>query len=92
MAEKVESRARDHLRPMRKKDIEAEVGRFLEVYNEAWERNWGFVPLTESEVRHYAKQLKPLLDEHWAMIAEKATARSSAPRSRCPTTTRCFSA
>ncbi len=25
--------------------------RFLEVYNSAWERNWGFVPLTEKEVR-----------------------------------------
>ena len=45
--------------------------RFLEVYNEAWERNWGFVPLTEEEVRHYAKELKPILDENWAFIAEK---------------------
>lgn len=54
-----------------KKDIEAEVGRFLEVYNAAWEKNWGFVPLTEEEVRHYAKTLKPVLDENWAMVAEK---------------------
>ena len=28
-------------------------------------------PLTEKEVRHYAKTLKPLLDENWALIAEK---------------------
>ena len=54
-----------------KKDLEAEVGRFLEVYNAAWEKNWGFVPLTEQEVRHYAKTLKPVLDENWAMVAEK---------------------
>ena len=54
-----------------KQDLEAEVGRFLEVYNAAWERNWGFVPLTEEEVRHYAKTLKPVLDENWAMIAER---------------------
>ena len=59
------------VRPMRKKDMEAEIGRFLEVYNAAWERNWGFVPLTEEEVRHYAKDLKPVLDENWAFIAEK---------------------
>ena len=45
--------------------------RFLEVYNAAWERNWGFVPLTEEEVRHYAKDLKPILDENWAFVAEK---------------------
>ena len=59
------------VRAMRKKDMEAEIGRFLEVYNAAWERNWGFVPLTEEEVRHYAKDLKPVLDENWAFIAEK---------------------
>ena len=47
-----------------------EVTRFLEVYNASWERNWGFVPLTEEEVRHYAKDLKPVLDENWAMVAE----------------------
>ena len=29
------------------------------------------MPLTDAEVRDYAKQLKPLLDEHWAWIAEK---------------------
>ncbi|MBA2349517.1 MAG: hypothetical protein H0V81_14620 [Solirubrobacterales bacterium] len=54
-----------------KQDLEAEVGRFLEVYNAAWEKNWGFVPLTEEEIRHYAKTLKPVLDENWAMVAEK---------------------
>ncbi len=59
------------VRNMRKKDMEAEIGRFLQVYNAAWERNWGFVPLTEEEVRHYAKDLKQILDENWAFIAEK---------------------
>jgi GNAT superfamily N-acetyltransferase len=54
-----------------KRDLPAEVDRFLEIYNAAWERNWGFVPLSDHEVRHYAKQLKPLLDENWAMVAEK---------------------
>ena len=59
------------MRPFRKRDLQDEVTKFLEVYNSAWERNWGFVPLTEKEVRHYAKQLKPVLDENWAMIAER---------------------
>jgi GNAT superfamily N-acetyltransferase len=71
VAAEVESKYGITVRQMRKKDMEAEVGRFLEVYNAAWERNWGFVPLTEEEVRHYAKDLKPLLDENWAFIAEK---------------------
>jgi GNAT superfamily N-acetyltransferase len=71
MAEQVESKHGITVRPMRKRDMQAEINRFLEVYNAAWERNWGFSPLTEREVRHYARMLKPLLDEHWAFIAEK---------------------
>jgi GNAT superfamily N-acetyltransferase len=71
VAADVESKYGIKVRNMRKKDMEAEIGRFLEVYNAAWERNWGFTPLTEEEVRHYAKDLKPVLDENWAFIAEK---------------------
>ena len=71
VAAEVESKYGITVRNMRKKDMEAEIGRFLEVYNAAWERNWGFVPLTDDEVRHYAKDLKQILDENWAFIAEK---------------------
>jgi len=71
MAEKVSTEHGVVVRPFRKRELEAEIGRFMEVYNEAWERNWGFVPLTEHEVRHYAKQLKPILSEDWAYVAEK---------------------
>ncbi len=71
LADQVESKHGIVCRYMKKKDIQAEVERFLEVYNAAWERNWGFVPLTDDEVRAYAKDLKPILDEHWAMIAER---------------------
>ncbi len=70
-ADKLEAEHGIVCRNFRKKDLQAEVTRFLEVYNSAWERNWGFVPLTEEEVRHYAKDLKPVLDENWAMVAEK---------------------
>jgi GNAT superfamily N-acetyltransferase len=70
-AQRVTSEHRITIRHMRKRDFEAELGRFLEVYNAAWERNWGFVPLTEKEVRHYAKDLKPILDERWTWIAER---------------------
>jgi GNAT superfamily N-acetyltransferase len=71
LAEKVESEHGVIVRRMRKKDFESEVRRFMEVYNAAWEKNWAFVPLTDAELRDYAKQLKPLLDERWAWIAEK---------------------
>jgi hypothetical protein len=58
-------------RNFRKRNLHNEVTRFLEVYNAAWENNWAAVPLSEEEVRHYAKDLKPVLDENWAMVAEK---------------------
>ena len=59
------------LRGMRKDDLEAEVNRFMEIYNEAWGDNWGFVPITDAEVAFQAKNLKPILSEDWAMIAER---------------------
>jgi GNAT superfamily N-acetyltransferase len=71
MADKLEAEHGIVCRNFKKKDLQAEVSRFLEVYNAAWERNWGFVPLTEEEVRHYAKDLGPVLDENWAMVAER---------------------
>jgi GNAT superfamily N-acetyltransferase len=71
MAAKVQTEHGIVCRNYRKKEHEAEVRRFLEVYNAAWERNWGFVPLTEREVRHYAKKLGPIVDENWAMVAER---------------------
>ncbi|HEY7892957.1 MAG TPA: hypothetical protein VIC05_12180 [Solirubrobacteraceae bacterium] len=71
MADKLESEHGIVCRNFRKKELQREVSRFLEVYNAAWERNWGFVPLTEEEVRHYAKDLGPVLDENWAMVAER---------------------
>jgi GNAT superfamily N-acetyltransferase len=42
----------------------------MDVYNEAWGENWGFVPITDAEVAFQAKNLKPVLDEEWAMMAE----------------------
>jgi len=71
MAADVEPKHGIVVRSMRKRDLNNEVSKFLEVYNAAWENNWASVPLTEKEVRHYAKQLKPVLDENWAMIAER---------------------
>jgi GNAT superfamily N-acetyltransferase len=55
---------------MRKRNLPNEVRAFMEVYNEAWSKNWGFVPLTDGELDHLAKELKPVLDEDFACVAE----------------------
>ena len=32
-----------------------------EIYNDAWVDNWGFVPMTDEEIEHMARSLKPIL-------------------------------
>jgi hypothetical protein len=59
------------IRNMRKREMADEVRRFMDVYNEAWGDNWGFVPITDAEVEFQAKNLKQILDEDWAHMAEK---------------------
>ncbi len=59
------------IRNMRKREMAAEVRRFMDVYNEAWGDNWGFVPITDAEVEFQAKNLKQVIDENWAYMAEK---------------------
>jgi GNAT superfamily N-acetyltransferase len=60
------------IRGMSRRNMTREIAAFMEIYNAAWERNWGFVPLTEAEIEHYAAELKPIMDENWAMVAETA--------------------
>src|SRR5204863_5782011 len=71
VANKVESEHGIAVRNMNKRDLEAEIGRFMEVYNAAWEKNWGFVRVTEGEVRCQAQNLKQIRDERWPFIAER---------------------
>jgi GNAT superfamily N-acetyltransferase len=59
------------IRNMRKREMAAEVARFMDVYNEAWGENWGFVPITDAEVDFQAKNLKQVLSEEWTFMAEK---------------------
>jgi GNAT superfamily N-acetyltransferase len=72
LADRLEPEHGIRLRSMRKRDLKREVRAFMEVYNEAWSHNWGFVPLTDRELDHMAKELKPVLDEDFATVAETA--------------------
>jgi GNAT superfamily N-acetyltransferase len=52
------------------KKIEQESQRIRTIYNQAWEKNWGFVPFTEAEMDHMAKEMKPLILPEAMLIAE----------------------
>jgi GNAT superfamily N-acetyltransferase len=52
------------------RQFDREVDVLWDIYNSAWEKNWGFVPMTRDELVHMAKDLKPLLDPRLAFVAE----------------------
>jgi len=58
------------IRPANLKNIRGESRRLREIYNQAWAKNWGFVPFTEPEIEFMTKELKPLLIPGFAWIAE----------------------
>jgi len=58
------------IRPANLKDLRGESRRLREIYNQAWEKNWGFVPFTEAEIEFMTSELKPLLVSEFAWIAE----------------------
>jgi GNAT superfamily N-acetyltransferase len=72
LADQVEPEHGIRLRRMRKRRLKAEVRAFMDVYNSAWSSNWGFVPLTDHELDHMASELRPVLDEEFACVAETA--------------------
>jgi len=61
------------LRPIRRRDLAHELPKVKEVYNQAWEQNWGFVPMTDGEMDFLAARLKPLFYEGLMWLAETAT-------------------
>ncbi|MEO8348964.1 MAG: N-acetyltransferase [Acidobacteriota bacterium] len=59
------------IRSITKRSLRADLPKIREVYNSAWEKNWGFVPMTEDEMDFMAGRLKPLLDEKFVFLAER---------------------
>jgi len=52
------------------KNYEREIEICFDIYNSAWEDNWGFFPMTREEFFHMARDMKMVLDPRWAFIAE----------------------
>jgi GNAT superfamily N-acetyltransferase len=52
------------------KNFKTEVKNCFEIYNSAWEKNWGFFPMTAEEFEFAAKDMKMILDPRMAFIAE----------------------
>lgn len=57
------------IRPIRHADFQKEVALVLDIFNDAWSDNWGFVPFADEQIRHMAGELRPLLREDSVWIA-----------------------
>jgi hypothetical protein len=65
-----EKNARIRVRQVDLKHYDRDVGIICAILNDAWSDNWGFVPFTEAEVAHTARELKPLVRPDLIRIAE----------------------
>lgn len=65
-----ERNARIRIRNIDKARFDEEARLILEILNDAWSDNWGFVPFTEAEIAYAGKKFKPVVFEDLIMIAE----------------------
>lgn len=60
-----------NIRSLDLRRFDQDVARIKQIYNAGWEKNWGFVPMTEHEIDHLAAQFKPVVVPEIVPFAEK---------------------
>ena len=65
-----ERNPRINIRKVDKSRFDEEARLILNLLNDAWSENWGFVPLTEAEIAYAGKKLKPIIFEDLVRVAE----------------------
>ena len=70
LAERALEKSRVAFRDLDLKRFEQELEVCWDVYNAAWERNWGFVPMSKAEFIHTARDMKPLINPRYAFAAD----------------------
>ncbi len=70
LAMRAESLAGLRVRPLRLRRFREELAVILEIFNDAWSDNWGFLPMTAAEVEYMADNLRPIIRPELVQIAE----------------------
>lgn len=65
-----EKNPRIRVRQVNKAKFDAEAGLILDILNDAWSDNWGFVPFTDTEIAYAGKKFKPIVREDLILVAE----------------------
>lgn len=72
VADKIREREGVVIRSVQMNDFDNEVKRIKDIYNSAWEKNWGFVPMTDKEFDYLAATLRQIVVPELLLIAEVA--------------------
>lgn len=70
LAERALKKSKVAFRDLDLSRFDEELETCWDVYNSAWDRNWGFVPMSKDEFVHTAQDMKPLLNPRYAFAAE----------------------
>jgi hypothetical protein len=65
-----EKNPRIRIRQADRKRFKEEAELVFRILNDAWSQNWGFVPITQNEIRYVSKKMKPIIREDLLLIAE----------------------
>ncbi|ART94119.1 hypothetical protein FBY50_1720 [Zymomonas mobilis] len=65
-----EKNPRIRIRQAQKKDFISEAKILMDILNDAWSKNWGYIPLTDHEIEHARHNLEPIVYNELVMIAE----------------------
>ena len=76
LAEQLEPKHGIRIRKMSRLRLRQDLDAFAEIYNEAWSRNFGFVPYAKADLDAYAQELQLVYDRDWFMIAEDAEGKT----------------
>lgn len=70
LAEAMKRKFQVNIRSLNLKRFEDELKIVREIYNDAWSKNWGFVPMTPEEFDFVANDFRKIIDPEVVMIAE----------------------
>lgn len=70
LSERFEKRNSVKIRPVNLKKFKEDLNIIKNIYNSAWEKNWGFIPMTDEEFNHVAKDFKLIIVPELVLIGE----------------------
>ncbi|MBA4355389.1 MAG: N-acetyltransferase, partial [Novosphingobium sp.] len=65
-----EKNAKIRIRNVDRSKFDSEAALILDILNDAWSDNWGFVPFSDAEIKYAGKKFKPIVREDLIMVAE----------------------